>query len=124
MGIGSLLVRGRGYGPAAARAAASTGGAVEGLLQEQLLAGASSSSSRQQQQQRRGRLQVQPGLEGLSAFVCVQVRRQRVVGGWWLGCRCCVVLSAGQLWLRSSRREAEERWPCVRNSCCGRVSNI
>jgi hypothetical protein len=62
MGMSSMLVRGRGYGPAAARAAAAAGG----VLGDGGVGPSSSSSSR-------GRLQVQPGYEGLSAFVCVQV---------------------------------------------------
>lgn len=72
MGMTSSLVRGRGYGPAAARAVAAAAG-PGGLG---LLAGESSSSQQQQQapHQGAGRLQVQPGYEGLSAFVCVQVR--------------------------------------------------
>jgi hypothetical protein len=75
MGLACSLVRGRGYGPAAARAAAAAG-MLAGGLGDVLLGGAaadggaacSSSSS-----SRGSRLQVQPGLEGLSAFVCVQV---------------------------------------------------
>jgi hypothetical protein len=62
MGMSSMLVRGRGYGPAAARAASV------GVLGDGGVGPSSSSGSSS-----RGRLQVQPGYEGLSAFVCVQV---------------------------------------------------
>jgi len=67
MGMSSMLMRGRGYGPAAARTAAAAAVGL-GVLQ-----GAGGSSSSSGSSSRRGRLPVQGGLDGLSAFVAVQV---------------------------------------------------
>jgi hypothetical protein len=79
MGMTCMLIRGRGYGPAAARAAAGGLGVFSG-----------EGSSRQSQ----GRLQVTPGYEGLSAFVCVQVGSTEHKGGEWgrRGFLVCIIV--------------------------------
>jgi hypothetical protein len=123
MGMTSSLVRGRGYGPAAARAVAAAAG-PGGLG---LLAGESSSSRQQQApHQGAGRLHVPPGYEGLSAFVCVQVRG--VQAGGFLNEGVSLTATAASKLPAASQHLAQVQQPvrarmCVDALCvCGMLS--